>query len=212
MLLDLKHGVSLTKEVISANDSRQDMIAGWSVISFLIAGIFYFVWLYRAISNARSFHPKDITFTPGWSIAWYFIPIVCLYGPYQDMSKLWKASQDPHHWENITSLSLVKWWWFFWLASNIVLFVAKRLRDDAKDIDSLISFSLTGITGYIGQAICAFLLILIMKEICKKQLQTCKHFRAAAALAKTNGANDLAPLKTNESEKIEAKPTDNLPF
>ena len=34
LLLDLKHGASITNEAINANDSRQDMISGWSVIIF----------------------------------------------------------------------------------------------------------------------------------------------------------------------------------
>jgi hypothetical protein len=179
LLMELKHGLSLTAEMAHANDSRQYSIARWSIISFLISGVVYLTWLYRAINNARSFHPRNITFTPVWSIAWYFIPIVCLYAPYQDMQMLWKSSQNPHHWEEDQSSSLIKWWWFFWLGSNIILLVAQNLQKNAKDVDAVINLSITLISGYTGQAICAFLLILIMKEIYKKQINTYKVFRTA---------------------------------
>lgn len=169
LLLDLRDGAPLTEEAVIANDDRQSMFTGWWVISLLITATFYFIWLYRVVSNSRIFHPKNIKFTPGRSIAWYFLPIVSLFWPYKDMQKLWKVNDEPHNWNDKASSSLIKWWWFFWLFSNVIIPVGVSGLEKANNIDSALFFSLVSIVGYASQAFCAFLLLLILKAIYKKQ-------------------------------------------
>jgi hypothetical protein len=210
LLLDVKHGVTISKDIANADDSRQTLLGGiWGVSMF--ATIFFFcLWLYRVDNNALSFHPKETKNTPGWSIGWYFVPFVNLYAGHESMQEIWKVSKNPSYWKEELSSTLIKWWWFFWISSNILFTIASKM-EKTKDIDSIMNVSLINISGYIGQAICAYLLILIIKEIYKLQVHTYKTLKAAA---KNNGtySDGTAPTKENEPLKIEAKKIDDLPF
>jgi hypothetical protein len=55
-----------------------------------------------------------MSFTPGWSVGWYFIPIACLFKPYQAMKEIWEIS---HKNQSGTS-STLGLWWALWLISN----------------------------------------------------------------------------------------------
>ncbi len=172
LLLDLKQGVTVSEEAMDATDLRQGLLSLTWLIVMLSTVIFYCFWLYRAINNARSFNSSDFTLKPNWSVACYFVPFINFYGPYQDMQKLWKVCKNQQHWKNVKSSRLIKWWWFFWITTNILFTGATRIEGKAKTIEELINASLVDVTGYIFEAMCALLLLLLIKEIYKMQTQT----------------------------------------
>lgn len=77
-------------------------------------------------------------FTPGWSVGWYFVPILSFWKPYQAMKKIWKASSGVEGWQNTTVPPLFFWWWLFWLAANISVNFSMRLSMRADEIPELI--------------------------------------------------------------------------
>lgn len=169
LLLSISQGITVSDEVGEASDFRQGILGLiWSV-AMLSTMIFYCFWLYRAINNARSFNISDFTLAPNWTVACYFVPVICFYGPYQHMQKLWKACKNLPHWKNEKSSSLIKWWWFFWISKNILFTVSSKMEEKATTINAVINALIVEISGHIGEAICALLLILIIKEIFKMQ-------------------------------------------
>jgi hypothetical protein len=58
----------------------------------IITGITFLRWIYRSNNNLRALSGESMTFTPGWSVGWYFIPIANLWKPYQVMNEIWKVS------------------------------------------------------------------------------------------------------------------------
>jgi hypothetical protein len=68
-------------EAADANDTRQQLIA-WLELGLLIAcAVAVLKWIYRANANARALGAKDMKFTPGWAVGWYFVPILFCGGP-----------------------------------------------------------------------------------------------------------------------------------
>ena len=51
--------------------------------AYIIAGVFFFIWLHRACKNLDYLEVVDTRFTPGWAIGWWFIPFANLFMPYQ---------------------------------------------------------------------------------------------------------------------------------
>src|SRR6266404_5443429 len=41
--------------------------------------ILFSIWVYRANLNARALGGKDMRFSPGWAVAWFFIPVMNLF-------------------------------------------------------------------------------------------------------------------------------------
>ena len=86
----------------------------------IVTGVVFLMWIYRANEKARSQGAKGMTFTPGWSVGYYFIPILNLWKPYQAMQEIWQASKNPILWASQKPSTLLPVWWGAWLASGIL--------------------------------------------------------------------------------------------
>jgi hypothetical protein len=99
-------------------------IAGCGYLCFFIAtAIAFLMWLYRANANLHALGVPRLKFNPGWSVGWWFIPIMQLFKPLLAVRELWQAS-DPHlspdgDWELASGASLVGWWWGIGLANMV---------------------------------------------------------------------------------------------
>lgn len=167
LMVKINQGMTINPALINKHLAERIAIDALSSLLFLITGVFYFIWLNRADKNALSFLPKETKFTPGWMVGWYFIPIMSFFVPYKGMQELWKVSKNPQNWKNEHASSAVKWWWFFWLLSNLIL--AGPYIMASQSIHSVKHDLLFIISGSVGQAICAFLLIIIITHINKMQ-------------------------------------------
>lgn len=77
-------------EVNSAKSSRsrdalQGFLAVGSLDSFIGIAIMvvFLCWVYRANYNCRQWGAAGMRFTPGWSVGWFFVPIMNLFRPLQ---------------------------------------------------------------------------------------------------------------------------------
>ena len=99
-------------------------IVGLTQFIFLvIVGITFLRWIYRINKNLRTLSGEQMKFTPGWAVGWYLIPIANLFKPYQAMKEIWGVS----HRNEPISYSLLRWWWFFWIVSNLLGRVAFKI-------------------------------------------------------------------------------------
>ena len=62
---------------------------------------------------------RQLDFTPGWSVGWYFLPIANLWKPYQAMKEIWRASARPDKVDDAEVPGWLPLWWFLWLAFSI---------------------------------------------------------------------------------------------
>ena len=155
LLSDFKNGVYTSQELAvaagEASDARQGIVGIIQVLIFVVSGILILKWIHRANYNARQLGATDMAFTPGWSIGWYFIPIANLWKPYQAMKEIWKASSDPLSWKTQSVSSMLPWWWFFWIVSNMFANASFRLAMRAEEINGLIAANvvtqLSDVTG-----------------------------------------------------------------
>lgn len=102
------------------------------VILGIVTGITFLRWIHRSNKNLRALSGEPMTFTPGWSVGWYFVPFANLFKPYQVMKEIWKVS----HKRKDTTHAIVGWWWALWLISNFLGRLAFKLvlrADDASD-------------------------------------------------------------------------------
>lgn len=63
-------------------------VALLQLLVIIATGVVFLMWIYRANLNVRGFGAADMKFTPGWSVGWYFIPIMNLVRPYQAMKEI----------------------------------------------------------------------------------------------------------------------------
>jgi uncharacterized protein DUF4328 len=91
------------------------------VIILIICMVVFLMWLYRARSNLPALGVADVRWSPGWSIALWFIPIMSLFRPYQVVKETWQAS-DPASWpgwRRDPPPDIFGWWWGLFLVYSV---------------------------------------------------------------------------------------------
>jgi uncharacterized protein DUF4328 len=161
-----------------------------AVIAFLIimrsfpvpAAVAWLLWQYRAHQNLPALGAENLRVTPGWAVAWWFVPIATLFMPYVAMREVWKGS-DPEagaDWMRAKGTPLLPWWWAAWLGS-VFLVAAGSVAGEAGDRSSLITESAWGAASALTLALTAGLAMALVRRINARQER--KHERVASAKA-----------------------------
>ncbi len=99
-----------TREEAALNDIRELIVGLLYVVAYIVTAITFLRWIHRANLNCHGFGAEGMKFTPGWSIGYYFIPILNFFKPYQAMKEIWKVSTNPVGWKNVKGSPLLDWW------------------------------------------------------------------------------------------------------
>ena len=91
-------------------------LSGW-----VTTALFFSLWTYRSSQNLLPLVYHDQRFSPGWSVGWWFIPVLNLLRPYQVIKEIWQGSY-PHTGADRQPAPLISptspllgWWWAAWL-------------------------------------------------------------------------------------------------
>lgn len=105
-------------------------------------------WLFQATGNQNGRHPmmSGETFTPGWAVGYYFVPILLLWKPFQAMAFIRNQMA-----EVLNIGPLLGLWWTAWLSMRISSVYFTRNSDSITTIEGIISYNqgiaiLSGIT------------------------------------------------------------------
>jgi hypothetical protein len=105
-------------------------VALFQMAVFFAAAIATLRWLYLAKANAFAFGAEDMMVSPGWAIAWFFIPFANLVMPFIAMRETWKASAEPRDWQAASAPATIFLWWAAWLLAGAAGIVAFRMTAD----------------------------------------------------------------------------------
>ena len=97
-----------------------------------LAGVVVFlVWIHRIIRNAHAFGVQGLSYSPGAAVGYWFIPLLNVVHGYRVVAEAWRAS-DPddaggggHRWISRRADNLILHWWLAYMASRIVVVVAR---------------------------------------------------------------------------------------
>jgi hypothetical protein len=112
---------------LALNGTRQGLLGLASMAVFLFTAALFFRWVYRAYFNCMEFATQDLSTSPGWAVAHYFLPIICFFRPYDVMREIDRVSQNPLTWQELRAHPIVSCWWFFWLLNLAACFISIRL-------------------------------------------------------------------------------------
>ncbi|GAA2043135.1 hypothetical protein GCM10009819_32160 [Agromyces tropicus] len=109
---------------IWAYDQVSAVVNGLSGIAIIVTGVLWAIWQYRAAKQVTGRTRRS----PGRHASSWFIPVVNLWFPYQNISDLWRA----------VGLSRPSWqmaWWGLWLGSNVVVSFSNRVYISAETLE-----------------------------------------------------------------------------
>ena len=90
----------------------------------IFAAVVFLMWHFRASKNLQAFVGTEQSYTPGWSMVVWFIPILNLFLPCAAIIELWKGSDRRiltdvnFDWTKARGAGFVVLWWIFWVASS----------------------------------------------------------------------------------------------
>jgi hypothetical protein len=100
------------------------------------------LWIARVCRNAHVFR-SGLKNSPLGAVGWYFVPVACLFKPYEAMSEIWSASSAPGQRDKSR---LLNWWWGLFLVSNVVGTLSVRMNFTPLSIvDDLLAIGVSAI-------------------------------------------------------------------
>ncbi|MDQ3331938.1 MAG: DUF4328 domain-containing protein [Planctomycetota bacterium] len=145
-------GEEITQEEADSNDQREMAIGSVVLAEFLFLAILFLSALSRANANAHALGAEGLTYTPGWTVAWFFIPIANLFKPYLTVRETWRAS-DPAHldWRQNHLPKLLPIWWTLWLVSSVLDRVTTAYSRSAESVSELTGLTImTMASGFVA--------------------------------------------------------------
>ena len=142
------------------------------LLLFTITGIFFLKWIYRANRNCRGFGANDMRFSSGWSVGWYFIPVMNLFMPFKAMKEIWLVSiKGPENWQIIDDAGeekkgviVLKLWWTLWTGALVLPLVLPNFQN-SQNLEQLINVYYISVAHYFWQIILTLIAIKIVKTI-----------------------------------------------
>ncbi len=167
LLQIVANGGSVTMEALEANDTRESIVGIVYLIVYLISAITFIMWFRRAYFNLHQ-KVSGLAHSEGWAAGSWFVPILCLFRPYQIMKEMYVETKKLFIKNGLSekvdySTSYLGWWWALWIISGVAGQVLFRLALNADTVDSLI----TTTVGYMISGIFDIPLALITVKIIK---------------------------------------------
>ncbi|MCK4662317.1 MAG: DUF4328 domain-containing protein [Bacteroidales bacterium] len=161
-------GELITEEMVNSNDTRQQIVGIFYLIVYFISVITFIQWFRRAYYNLHQ-RIKYCSQSEGWATGSWFVPIICLYKPYQIMKEMWKETtgllvNKIENYTNNYNISVIGWWWTLWIISSYVGNFVMKSTFKSETVDELINSSIASmILSLIGIPL-ALLTIKMIKD------------------------------------------------
>ena len=136
--------------------------------------VFFLIWEYRAFNNLSALQARNLEFSPGWAVGWWFIPFANLVKPFQVIRELWNESDSDFDEETgFLSTSpgtpeIVGFWWAAFLLFSISARIVDKLVDSNSG-DPSAAFPVVLIVASLLQIAAAGLALVIVKNITQRQ-------------------------------------------
>jgi hypothetical protein len=168
-------GNVVTEEEVAFNDLRHGTIVGLRSLAYLCATIAFLLWIHRAYKNLPALGARNLQYSPGWAVGWWFIPFANLIYPFRVVREIWNKSDpayDPETsflWEGAGAPALLGWWWGLWIISNLAGHVVYRMFSNARSPDQFLLATQLDMAASLITVAAAALAILVVKGISERQ-------------------------------------------
>jgi hypothetical protein len=155
-------------------------------------------WLHRARRNLDDLGAEGLEYSPGATVAWFFVPVANLYVPWVAVSELWRASAAPQgRWDQASPGPLPVAWWASWLVANLGGAASVWVSGDigpASSIDDVVFSAQLQLAMVAVHLLSTGLFVLLVMGVQGRQAEALKRLRRAEAAARVAEAAEAARL------------------
>jgi hypothetical protein len=160
-----------------------------SVVS-IATWVLFLVWTNLAAKNVRAFGQEGLSYTPGWCVGWWFVPIMSLYKPFDALREVWKAS-DPETvgpyatkpWMASTVPAALLVWWGVYISNGFVSIIIALSNLDLSGKKPAVTVGPANLLTHALLGVAGIFLIMIMRELAKRQEASWQRLSSAPAQA-----------------------------
>lgn len=160
---------------LAINDVRQGAV-GFAHLGVAIAtAIVFLMWFYRAHANLKPLGARELTYTPGNAVGYWFVPFLNLYHPVKVAQEIWRNS-DPDairsrndYAETPANSVLIGFWWAIWIVSGIVSYISARMIWNVTTPESLQAASAASMMAEVVSIVTALLCLAVVARIDARQ-------------------------------------------
>lgn len=153
----------------------QGIISVFYVLVGLATIVFFLIWLNKSYKNLHALRPNYLQFSSGWAVAYWFIPFVWFWRPFQVVREIWWESDpvipDEHSFltESLHGApTYMGVWWGLFIASNVVNNFQVRLPEPQGPTDVYILGIITIISSLLTIP-AAILAAMVVRDITTRQ-------------------------------------------
>lgn len=147
----LNSEIGFTAEEGEENDLRQQIIAIFIFVAYILSYTFFIMWFRRAYFNL---HQKInyLEFSEGWAAGAWFVPILNYIRPYHIMKELYVETENylvknKTNYTKTLNLSLIGIWWASWIIVSIFDRISYRLNTNSETIEEMSTATLFSIVN-----------------------------------------------------------------
>lgn len=134
----------------------------------------FIVWLWNARNNAETISTAWHRRSRGWIIGSWFVPIVCLWFPYQVVRDVWSATAQRAFVDDRQRRRgrvLLAWWWIAFIVSIFAVQVSFRvvIRNDMLTDSDLAVIAAFDIVDAVAWAVAGATLLVVMRQVTRWQ-------------------------------------------
>lgn len=159
-----------------ASDARQSAIGFAQMGAMIVTGVVFLVWVHRSSRNAHALE-HGLTYSPGWSVGYYFVPIFNLFRPYQAMREIYQASTPGVRDFKSASTGLLPVWWTLWIVASVAGRVSMRMAMTAQrpnsTFDDIMAASVMDLVCSVIELPLHLVLISIVRKVHQNQELKC---------------------------------------
>jgi hypothetical protein len=168
LLQTAANGGEISTEAATANDTREQLVGIMYLIAYVFSAITFILWFRRAYFNLH----QKVTYlahSESWAAGSWFIPIVCLYRPYQIMKELYQETKKLFIRKGINinsnfTTSYLGWWWTLWIINGLIGQFVFRYSLKAESIDELIVSTVASIMANLVGIPLALITVKVIKD------------------------------------------------
>ena len=137
----LNSEIGFTVEEGEQNDLRQQIIAIFMVVAYVLSYTFFIMWFRRAYFNLHQ-KVNNLEFSEGWAAGAWFVPILNYIRPYQIIKELYVETENylvknKSNYTKTLNLSFIGIWWASWIIVSIFDRISYRLTANSETIEEL---------------------------------------------------------------------------
>lgn len=153
---------TVTSAEVEALDSLSLTLALLYVALGVVTAVTFFVWLWRARSNAERASTTPHRRARGWVLGGWFVPVVNFWFPYQVVADVYRASAP----NGSRGTPWLAWWWASWLVALVLDRVSSTaVKETEPTVDTFRTLAITQTLTGVALVSAAIPLVVLLQRI-----------------------------------------------